>query len=712
MKRKLTLLAAMLFSALFMYAQIQVSTGLNATLTGPEPIGNIDPYWKIASSPNPPNTPARVSTFYSGYWQPTPVGGTNAGWINYSANAYGGNPPGIYVFERDFTIPVSTASFSCNFGVAYDDALVSLELVSPSAATTALAVTPTTAYYLSVPITNTITAPAAGTWKIRATVNFIDQAAAFMLSGTISTVPCRGSFVIGLDNWGGSEPGIFENPAGGFFATGLLKDSTVIVKSDNSGNILWVQKFKLGTGFYQIKDLKVDSNTGDLLGIANKQNGGYQSMIFRCNATATTFGFTKDNKSIVYSQLHLLNAADFIVTGSNNGGFTHLERRSIITGNITTYNLQGEGGDYYSTLVNGRLYGTCRRYYNAAGDFRTGLFAHDAASGSFLWQNAIISRGNTSITTQTRMYPVAPVVDNGRLVVLSSGDLVGFDAYNSGPVEMVMAQTDLVGNVAWTQEYITAGYDRPVSQVVKNTSTGYYIVATLYSTTLSNFAYTLVIKTDKAGNVVWARRLGLTGRNIATKAVERNGSLYLSLASDSYLPNQLMLVKLDPAGNSSQRCEYIQPVNVTARLLPNVQDLRNYPITAKVLAQVNLATIPGALLPQPRPYCFTDCKDSATQRVKGAAPVAANSSLPARAQGMAVSPNPAHNMVTVMLPKALAGKAALVITDLAGRTVQQVVLPAGVPRLDVQLSNMPAGTYQLTVYAAGTRVASAKLVKQ
>jgi hypothetical protein len=717
MKQTMTLLLALCLSFLLGRAQtvLPVSTGLNAALSGPEPVGNIDPHWQIASSPNPPGTPARVSNAYLPYWQPTPIAGTDASWINVPGAYWGYNTPGIYTFERPFNIPVNTGSFVCNFGVTYDDALVSLELVRPDASTIPLTVVPTIGYYLSQPITNMVNLPMPGTWKIRATINFIDQTAAYMLSGNITSYPCRNSFVIGLNNMGGTAPGMFSDGTGGLFATGLSGNETVIVKSDGSGNILWIQQFKLGSGSYQIRDLQVDPS-GDLLGIAHQKGSVYESKIFRCDATATNFAWIVDVSDVAYTQLHLLNANEFIVTGSNSNGNTQLELRDKSNGAISGYGFEGEGGDYYSTLVGNTLYGACRRYYNGSGDFRTCVFAHDAPSGNFQWQENVISQGDLNGGPKTRMYPVAPIEDNGELVTLASGDLVGFNTYINGPVEIAAAKTDLNGNSIWTIEYAIAGYNRPVVTAIKNTANGYFIVANLYSTSLSNFGHAVVIRTDKNGTVLWARRLGLSGRNMANTVVERNGYLYLSMSSDSYQPNQLLLVKLDPQGNSSASCDFIRAISVTASGLLNVQDNRPYPVSPTQFLETNSVTAPIAITPMPRTYCETSCKDrvfvgvdvTVVDDMHGKKAMMGGGTVKA----LTLYPNPATDMATLQLPMAALPNTVVQLSDLSGRLLKQVPWPAGTRQLNLRLFGLLSGSYQATVSVNGQRYATAKLIKQ
>ena len=146
-------------------------------------LGATDPNWTISSGPGGPAT-RRVASF-PGYWQPTPVALTNACWIN-STGTYN-DPVGVETFDRDFTIPAGIASFTTAFGVAWDDVLVSLELVPPSGPAIPLVPPAAPAYTVSPDINYTVYSPMPGTWKVRAKVQFIDQIGGFILSGYIST---------------------------------------------------------------------------------------------------------------------------------------------------------------------------------------------------------------------------------------------------------------------------------------------------------------------------------------------------------------------------------------------------------------------------------------------------------------------------------------------------------------------------------------------
>ena len=169
------------------YAQtINVSTGVSSA--GLSVSQNTpDPYWNIVAGPGGfiPQQAIVVPT-YTFNWQPTPISGTNAQWLNNVTNYL--SVPGNYVYERSFNVTSGTTSLNCNFGVAFDDTLISLELVPPTGATIPLTVVSSNFYFISNMITNSISSPAVGTWKIRATINYFDDVGGFMLSGNVTLV--------------------------------------------------------------------------------------------------------------------------------------------------------------------------------------------------------------------------------------------------------------------------------------------------------------------------------------------------------------------------------------------------------------------------------------------------------------------------------------------------------------------------------------------
>jgi PKD repeat protein len=424
-----------------------------------------------------------------------------------------------------------------------------------------------------------------------------------------ATAGCDNTFIQSLAGMGGSRPNIFPHPNGDFFATGLRNDSTVIVRFDQGGAALWARAFKFGGEISQVYDMFVDAS-GDLIGVAAPEaasQGDLRSIAFRYNLTSNSFVWIKLFPATLHTQIHALDANNCVLTGTSNNGKTQLARINKNTGVISGYNLGGEAGDFYSTVHNSTIYGTCRRYFNSNGDFRASVFAHNLSTGAFQWQNSIISRGSTSVSTETRMYPEKPIVDNDNLLVLAAGDLEGFGGYFFGSSELVVAKTSLTGDVLWTKQYILAGHDSPAATAIVSTATGYYIVCNLFQDALDNFDFAALIKTDKQGNVQWAKRLGISGKNIARNIMERNGYLYLTMSSDSYAANDLLLVKLDPQGNTNTTCDFVQPIAVEVVTLTNIQDQRNYAVVPFGTLPTTLNTLSKASSLATLIYCNTPC---------------------------------------------------------------------------------------------------------
>jgi len=79
---------------------------------------------------------------------------------------------------------------------------------------------------------------------------------------------------------------------------------------------------------------------------------------------------------------------------------------------------------------------------------------------------------------------------------------------------------------------------------------------------------------------------------------------------------------------------------------------------------------------------------------------------------LAVHPNPAVNTVTVDINATVAEQATWKLTDMAGKTLMQrtVLLTRGKNTLQIQVTQLPAGTYYLKL--AGNNISqSAKLQK-
>lgn len=86
-------------------------------------------------------------------------------------------------------------------------------------------------------------------------------------------------------------------------------------------------------------------------------------------------------------------------------------------------------------------------------------------------------------------------------------------------------------------------------------------------------------------------------------------------------------------------------------------------------------------------------------------------SLATAAPAFTLYPNPASDFVVVNLPDITTGLSTLQLTDIAGRTIQTFILPAGVQQTRLSLKAVPVGVYRMVYLNAGRTTASTLLIR-
>jgi len=166
---------------------INLSTGINFDGSA-HALGSKDPIWEIVEIPG--GNPMIIPPF-AGFWQPTPVTSTGAQWVGIS-DRNDSQPPGNHTFERELNLNKAFGKLEYNFSLAYDDELLSIQLVSPSGNIKNISVVglrnpSPKGYYLGKNISGEIISEETGKWKIRIKVNFIDTVAGLIVSGKVKT---------------------------------------------------------------------------------------------------------------------------------------------------------------------------------------------------------------------------------------------------------------------------------------------------------------------------------------------------------------------------------------------------------------------------------------------------------------------------------------------------------------------------------------------
>lgn len=193
--KKLIYLLLMILSIGSYGQHINVSTGAGATASG-----MTDANWKVGIT-LPANGPAFTISTYFSFWEPTPVAGTGARWINI-VNNYSTPGPQTYIYERKFSVAPGTRRLKYDFKVSADDALSSIEIIKPNSSVITLNAGFISHYKLSKPIIDSIDCPQEGNWIIRAKVLCADKGSGpsgFILSGYVNLIAGEGCVSVNYD---------------------------------------------------------------------------------------------------------------------------------------------------------------------------------------------------------------------------------------------------------------------------------------------------------------------------------------------------------------------------------------------------------------------------------------------------------------------------------------------------------------------------------
>ncbi len=405
-------------------------------------------------------------------------------------------------------------------------------------------------------------------------------------------------FVKQIDGAGTIEPKIFGNTAVSpdYYITARSGDSTIITKVNAAGAIITTQIVKFTGDVGTIRDMVVDWVDGTLAGIAIGNN---KNFVFKYNFVTQSFNWVKSYPSnYVFQNIHQVSGTKYVITGEIYQGRTTIFEVIRATG-IMGYQYQGFAGEFFSTFDGTDIYGACR-YYSGSSTFNPSLYRHNASTGTNTWTNTYVSNFGV-----VRIYPVAPVVDGGDLVMLSSGDATnGFNTYLTGPTDVWLLKTDLAGTLQWTKKIKIPGYARLNAKKIINTASGYYLLIDSYNPSSAIVNYFFIIKTDKAGNIRWTKRYGVTGQNSVISGVENNGDLLLTANSGNFNPgSNTLFLKLDPQGMAGFGCPYIAQTTPTITASGNTQQAKSVLASSTAYTNANQGTTQSVTTPTEQVFC-------------------------------------------------------------------------------------------------------------
>lgn len=159
----------------------------------------------------------------------------------------------------------------------------------------------------------------------------------------------------------------------------------------------------------------------------------------------------------------------------------------------------------------------------------------------------LIKTNSFGDTLWTKIYGTSQLDYAYKIIQTSDG---GFAFCGVSESNTILIKTNDVGDTLWTKKYLSSNYFS-MAHSLKQTSDGGFILAGEVCTISPNTDF-LLMKTDIAGNLQWAKKYGGIGLERAFSVFEINGSGYiLSGFSQSFSPmnDEFYVVRTDLNGN-------------------------------------------------------------------------------------------------------------------------------------------------------------------
>ncbi len=600
----------------------------------------------FSASFNPSATTVNVGTSVT--FSNTSIGATtnqwdidNAPFSNMANPSYTFNTEGVFVIN----LAIGNADPNC-----MDEASVTITVVCPAtAAFTTSEIFPEVGQQVN--FTNTSTNATIYDWTVDAVSvsNATNFSNAFPATGNYTvcleasngncsdtecqsifviadTLDCGDTFIKSFGSANSIEQGktILESASGGFYFGGRKADSSLIVKLNTNGAVLWQRAFKLGNKPEWIHDLKEDSD-GNLVGttfstiVSNTRN----ISIFRYNPTSNTILWARDYSlggiNSLSTVLEIAPGGNFITTGTVQPSSTGLGCDAIVleinrtTGaiiNQKSLDLGSCESHTNSIIHNNEIYSVGR--YNTQGGgtagMRGNITKHDI-TGAEIWTKLYITNPNTS----ARLYGRDLLIENNSIFSITFGDTNGT---SGADVTFHIKQTDLNGTIQWARTHDIANADTERNQQIESVPDGFLIAG--FANTTSSGTIGFIYKTNKTGVVQWAKAYSSGSNDRIHRFIVTGNIIYFIGESDGFTAggDDVFFGKLTLNGELLEPCPYISNLTISDVAMVNpyegtpnmIESTPNYTMTS-LNSMVNSTVVSEAV------HCSSPCIEDCTNGI-------------------------------------------------------------------------------------------------
>ncbi|MCB0567160.1 MAG: PKD domain-containing protein, partial [Phaeodactylibacter sp.] len=360
---------------------------------------------------------------------------------------------------------------------------------------------------------------------------------------------------------------------GFLYAGGSIGNQGLLVKMTTEGDVIWQRQFDFTNRDDGIVDL-IEDDEGFIIGTGYGQGTNVRSAFaFRFDPGTATMQWANTFSNMADTRNINVNPAsgNYLIPGSSTGAtqdaiIVELDRNTGALVWSKRFDI-GTSDTFHGIAPVGDVIYMPTRYtvFNGTGNMRVGITALDN-NGNEQWSKIYLTPPGTT----ARQYGFEMKQDDGALITAYSGHPNGtpISGFKSG-----LMRTDYAGNLEWATEYDVAGISgEPVGYAMAVTPDGYL----LYGYGIQGDEDLMIIKTDKAGNGLWARTYGGAGDEDFTLVVgnpifEHNGFIYIVGRTNSFnASTDAFLIKAFAAdGAVADDCLYSEFRSVSTTFLPN-----------------------------------------------------------------------------------------------------------------------------------------------
>ncbi|MBL7775758.1 MAG: hypothetical protein JNK89_07120, partial [Saprospiraceae bacterium] len=402
------------------------------------------------------------------------------------------------------------------------------------------------------------------------------------------------------------EQGFLLCPSGSGTLYALANDGIdmVLMEFGAEGDILSSRYMNIGVfGLDVPADMFVDSD-GKLVITGNFQEDSpgngfvlrYDPLLRKVLWAKTFLG----DATLVYGVLEVGPGGNFLVctnphkANSDDAEFLQLDRATgqRVPGSAWRYDV-GASDQFVLTLHQGDLY-AIGRFSDGNGPvsqpfMRNALLKINLTTGQPVWTRL----GHIAPNVEARLYGRDLVVDQDAIISTHSGNDLGAQLNRS---QIFLQKTTLDGELVWLKKIDLSEFATEFAEELVSVPDGYV----LYGRPLANTENALfVLKTDKNGEVLWARKFQGPGRNRMIAAAQNQlatigNEMYATGTSEAGGITNMFLLKISADGKISDDCPAFVPTPATfTEVLNPAHYSVNPTVTASLTGIPDLAAAPS-----------------------------------------------------------------------------------------------------------------------